>query len=220
MSRIAASYLIGGALLTFIATGPAVSSASARTRPEPHAAFSAPSPRAPEVLSAQSLAKLRGEGRSVLWVHFTDKAIPDAGSFAAALRSVDDRVDPRARARRARETGGRFVPDYYDLPVAPSYVDAVTATGAEVRHVSRWLNAMTVVADEGQARKIAALPFVRRVTPARASRRIQEVSVAPGALEAPSEQGFLRDAGPRPGDRKSTRLNSSHNGQSRMPSSA
>jgi serine protease AprX len=200
MTRIAASYLIGGALLTFIATGPAVSSASARTRPEPHAAFTAPSPRAPEVLSAQSLARLKAEGRSVLWVHFTDKAIPDAGSFAAALRSIDDRMDPRARARRARETGGRFVPDYYDLPVARDYVDAVAATGAEVRHVSRWLNAMTVVANEGQARKIAALPFVRRVTPARASRRVQEVSAAPGTLEAPSEQGFLRDTGPRPGD--------------------
>ena len=200
MSRIAASYLIGGALLTFIATGPAVSTASARTRPEPHAAFTAPSPRAPEVLSAQSIARLRAEGQSVLWVHFTDKAIPDAGSFAAALRSVDDRVDPRARARRARETGGRFAPDYYDLPVASSYVDAVTATGAEVRHVSRWLNALTVVANEGEARRIAALPFVRRVTPARASRRIQEVGVAPGAPQAPSEQGFLRDAGPRPGD--------------------
>ncbi|HET9940922.1 MAG TPA: S8 family serine peptidase, partial [Candidatus Eisenbacteria bacterium] len=200
MSRIARSYLIGGALLTFIAAGPAVPSAAARTRPEPHAAFTAPSPRAPDVLSAQSLARLKAEGRSVLWVHFTDKAIPDAGSFAASLRSVDDRMDPRARARRARETGGRFVPDYYDLPVAQNYVDAVAATGVDVRHVSRWLNAMTVIANEGQARRIAALPFVRRVTPARVSRRIEAVGVAPGAPQAPSEQGFLRDAGPRPGD--------------------
>lgn len=198
MSRIAASYLIGGALLTFIATGPAVPSALARTRPEPHAAFTAPSARAPEVLSAQSLARLRAEGQSVLWVHFTDKAIPDADSFAAALRSIDERMDPRARARRARETGGQFVPDYYDLPVARSYVDAVSATGAQVRHVSRWLNAMTVVANEAQARKIAALPFVRRVTPAMASRRTEPVGLAPA--EAPSEQGLLREAGPRPGD--------------------
>ena len=200
MSRIAASYLIGGALLTFTVAGPAVQAAAARTRPEPHATFSAPSPRAPEVLSAQSLARLKTEGRSVLWVHFTDKAIPDAGSFAAALRSVDDRMDPHARARRARETGGRFVPDYYDLPVARDYVDAVSATGADVRHVSRWLNAMTVVANEAQAREIARLPFVRRVTPARASRRIEAVGVAPGAPQAPSEQGLLREVGPRPWD--------------------
>jgi hypothetical protein len=110
MSRIAALYLIGGALLTFTVAGPAVQAAAARTRPEPHAAFTAPSPRAPEVLSAQSLARLKAEGRSVLWVHFTDKAIPDAGPFAAALRSVDERMDPRARARRARRQAGDSFP--------------------------------------------------------------------------------------------------------------
>jgi hypothetical protein len=79
-------------------------------------------------------------------------------------------------------------------------VNAVAATGAEVRHVSRWLNAMTVIANEAQARKIAQLSFVRRVTPARISRRIEAVGVAPGAPQAPSEQGLLREVGPRPGD--------------------
>ena len=203
MSRTTASYLIGGALLTLAAAGPWARPAAAFTRPEPHATFTAPAPRAPEVLSAQSLARLKAEGRSVLWVHFTDKGIPDAGSFAAALRKIDERVEPRARTRRARETGGQFVPDYYDLPVAQKYVDAVAATGAQVRHVSRWLNAMTVVADEAEARKIAALSFVRRVTPARASRRVEMLGAAPGAPQAPSlglTPGGVLEAGPRPGD--------------------
>jgi hypothetical protein len=143
----------------------------ATPRVERHARFAPPAPRAPQVLSAHSLERLRAEGRSVLWVFFTDKGERDAASFARALGEVRDRTTERARNRRARETSGRFVPDYYDIPVSRDYVDAVAGTGAAMRHVSRWMNAMTVVADEAQARRIASLPFVRIVTPAKRSRR-------------------------------------------------
>src|SRR5690348_14924732 len=84
---------------------------------ESHARFAPPEPRAPQVLSQASLDRLRAEGQSVLWVFFTDKGIIDAGSFAAALSRVADHVPAAAQARRARETGGKFVPDWYDLPV-------------------------------------------------------------------------------------------------------
>lgn len=125
----------------------------------------------------------------MLWVFFTDKAILDQSSFAAALSKVEGRMTEAARARRARETGGRFVPDWYDLPVAPEYVAAVARSGASVRHVSRWLNAMTVVADEPQARAIAQLPFVRIITPARASRKAETVGMAiPSAPPPPGEE--------------------------------
>jgi len=112
----------------------------------------------------------------VLWVFFTDKGIIDAGSFAAALSRVADHVPAAAQARRARETGGKFVPDLYDLPVDPGYVAAVARTGVTVRHVSRWLNAMTVIANESEARAIAQLPYVRILTPARQSRKIAPYS--------------------------------------------
>jgi Subtilase family/FlgD Ig-like domain len=154
-------------------------SGAATIHVDPHAAFTGRAPRAPQVLSEAALARLRSEGRSVLWVHFADKGIFDEGAFRAALdRSARQILDP-ARRRRAKETGGRLVPDYYDLPVVTSYVDAVARTGARVRHVSKWLNAMTVEADESEARAIAGLPYVRLVTPARRSRRIEPVSTAP-----------------------------------------
>ncbi|HEU5311502.1 MAG TPA: S8 family serine peptidase, partial [Candidatus Eisenbacteria bacterium] len=161
-------------------------------RRERHASFAPPAPRAAEVLSAAALHRVRAEGRSVLWVHFTDKGIPDAASFEREIRAAGERVDLKTRERRARETGGSFVPDYYDLPVRSEYVDAVRATGAQVRHVSKWLNAMTVVADEAQARRIAALSYVRVVLPARPSRRAEPVSVGPSEESRPepnAEQG-------------------------------
>src|SRR5262249_53889676 len=96
-------------------------------------------------------------------------------------------VPAAAQARRARETGGHFVPDWYDLPVVPDYVAGVARTGATVRHVSRWLNAMTVVANEAQARAIAQLPYVRILTPARLSRRIAPYST--GSLPPPTGGG-------------------------------
>lgn len=173
---------------------------------ERHERFSRPAPRAPQVLSARSLERLGAEGQSVLWVFFTDKAELDAGGFARAVRDAGNRVTERAKARRARETGGRFVADYYDLPVPSHYVDAVARTGARLRQVSRWLNAVSVVADRVEASRIAALPFVRVVTPARRSRRLapesaSPVPLVPGLRQPPTRDGSI-DAPPRPTGRK------------------
>jgi serine protease AprX len=178
------------------------SAAVGAVRREPHAAYAPPAARAPEVLGNAALARLRVEGRSVLWVFFTDKGERDAASFARAVQEAGSRVSPRARARRARETGGRFVPDYYDVPVAPSYVEAVAGTGAALRHVSKWLNAVSVEASEAEARRIAALPFVRLVEAARRSSRVKPVSESaptPGGsgsegLEAPAPLGAAPEA--------------------------
>ena len=169
---------------------------------EPHAAYAPPAARAPQVLSDRSLGVLRTEGRSVLWVYFTDKGERDAASFVRALGDAGRRVTERARKRRAKETGGRFVPDYYDLSVAPAYVDAVERTGAATRHVSRWLNGMTVEATEAEARLIAALPFVRIITPALRSRR---TATLPSEPLVPWE-GMGGPPSPRPGSEQAPRL--------------
>jgi subtilisin family serine protease len=72
-----------------------------------------------------------------------------------------------------------------DLQVAEDYVVAVESTGVEVISRSRWLNAVSVLADEGQATVIAALPFVRDMRPvARAVKEMphfEDVGEASGA---------------------------------------
>ena len=119
----------------------------ARAAEDPHARYAPPAPRPANVLRSAASARLAQEGTSALWVYFVDKAEIDARGFDRAVRAAGEGVGASARARRARETGGRFVPDWYDVPVPASYVDGVVSTGARVRNVSRWLNAVSVMAD-------------------------------------------------------------------------
>ncbi|HSQ58821.1 MAG TPA: S8 family serine peptidase [Acidobacteriota bacterium] len=158
------------ALVAACSLGSAPAAPAAPARTEPHDRYAPPAPRPADPLSTRAVERLRAEGRAVLWVTFRDKGERDERSFAAAVRGAGEGVGAKARARRARETGGRFVPDWYDVPVVASYVEGVVSTGAALRHVSRWFNAVTVEADEAAARRIATLPFVQTVEAARKSK--------------------------------------------------
>lgn len=114
-------------------------------------------------------AALASAGPTTLWVYFTDKGEADRASLTRALNEAGARVSPASRARRARKSGGHFVPDYSDIPALPRYVQAIESAGARVRHVSRWLNAVSVEADAATADRIATLPFVRQIAPVMAS---------------------------------------------------
>jgi subtilisin family serine protease len=172
------------AIFVAMSTGPSFVHAAA-IHAAPRDRYAPPAPRPEHVLSAAAVARLQAEGKSVLWVTFTDKGERDERSFAAAVRQAGDRVGPRARARRMTETGGRFVPDWYDVPVVASYIDAVASTGAAIRNVSRWFNAVSVEADEAAARRIATLPFVHSVEPARKTKAIEPIDAGPIRTFAP-----------------------------------
>ena len=49
-----------------------------------------------------------------------------------------------------------------DLPVTPSYITQVRATGAQAFYTSRWMNALLVEASDAQIASISALPFVSK----------------------------------------------------------
>ena len=139
-----------------------------------------PAPMRPaDPLTAAAVTRLEREGTAVLWVRFLDKGERDRRSFEEAVRAAGAHVNARTRARRARETGGRFVPDWYDVSVVPEYVQGVASTGARVRNVLRWFNAVTVEADAATARRIAELPYVERIEPANRSRGTKPVEVGP-----------------------------------------
>jgi hypothetical protein len=166
---------------------------------DPHARYAPSAPRPALVVTPAASSRLLSEGRTALWVYFRDKGEADARGFSIAVRSAGDRVVGRARARRLREYGGRFLPDYYDVPVPPLYVDGVRSTGAAVRHVSRWLNAVSVVADPDQVSRIASLPYVQSVTPVGRARRNEPVGpAAPLPTRetplTPFERGLLESA--------------------------
>lgn len=122
-------------------------------------------------------AAVDARGTSKLWVFFTDKRLSEEEEVSAIL-DFESRLSPRAMSRRAKV--GKAV-DINDLPVAAEYVGAVTRTGAELVTRSRWLNAVSVFADSGQAARVAALPFVREVRPVMmATKKMPEFTTVPG----------------------------------------
>ncbi len=82
-------------------------------------------------LQAQEIAD------SVFWVYFKDKA----GNGYTVDRPWEF-LSERSVQRRGWQGLGV---DQYDLPVNSDYVEQIRALGAEVRHVSKWLNGIAMV---------------------------------------------------------------------------
>ena len=125
-------------------------------------------------------SRLAGDGHK-LWVFFTDKGLVRSGELAA-IDAFRAELPARALSRRAK---AGFDVNWNDLPVAAHYVDGVAATGSEIVTKSRWLNAVSVLADDEQAAAIAALPFVRE-TRSVASGRKRMPEFAPVGSGSPS----------------------------------
>ncbi|MBD3366974.1 MAG: S8 family serine peptidase [Candidatus Eisenbacteria bacterium] len=126
------------------------------------------------------------------WVFFEDKGI-SSGERAAALAEARAVLTERALTRRAR-VGMEL--NENDLPVAEAYVDAVAGTGVEIVTRSRWLNAVSVRADDTALAALAAFPFVREVRPvARGTKELPEITPAQPATDMPAPRGRELDYG-------------------------
>jgi hypothetical protein len=115
------------------------------------------------------------------WVFLADKG--ETGTFRRqeAERALTD----RARTRRARNG---VVVDRHDLPVASDYVREIRRSGARIRHVSRWLNAVSVEVDANALATLASLSFVRRLDGVRVFRES-----LPDVTETPEPASPLRE---------------------------
>ncbi|MGD8414497.1 MAG: S8 family serine peptidase [Candidatus Latescibacterota bacterium] len=106
--------------------------------------------------------------RLKIWIYFTDRGEASAADLAAAVEAAP--VTPRSlERRRIRGTGP--LTDVHDVPVCAAYVERVRSEGCEIRHHSKYLNAVSALATPEQVSHIRALPFVRKVTPVRTYRR-------------------------------------------------
>jgi subtilisin family serine protease len=112
------------------------------------------------------LASARPDATHVVWVYFRDKG--DGGARLAEGRSA---LSARALERRSRRAGDRPLVGFQDIPPLAQYVETVERRVERIRHVSRWLNAMSVEANGSQIAALAALPFVRRLDVVRVYRR-------------------------------------------------
>ncbi|MBR5602840.1 MAG: S8 family peptidase [Bacteroidales bacterium] len=89
------------------------------------------------------------------WVQFTDK-----NNTPYFINKPEEFLGERAIQRR-QDYG--IAIDQYDIPVNPSYLQAVAQTGATILHPSKWLNGVTVeVTNQSVLQAIQALPFVQK----------------------------------------------------------
>jgi subtilisin family serine protease len=118
------------------------------------------------------------------WVFFRDKNV-DARSLAGALDRLAADSDPRMLERRQRRRTEPGLVDERDLPTSARYREVVECAGARVVNESRWLNAVSVRADEETLASLRSLSCVTRIEPVRAGRRLS-------SLERPERIGGPR----------------------------
>jgi len=99
-----------------------------------------------------------------VWVSLADKGEREPSDLAIALARAEAALTPRCRARRER-CGVTPLVDYRDLPLHAPYLDALAARGLRPYGQSRWFNRVAVRVPGARLGEVAALPFVRRVSP-------------------------------------------------------
>ncbi len=110
---------------------------------------------------ARQFLETRNPDTATVWVFFTDKGVRTKGEFQSLAASLS--VSQKSEKRRAKVGMDKVV--FADLPVTQGYVDGVTATGAKLRRVSRWLNAASYEIPVENLDRVASLPYVASVQP-------------------------------------------------------
>ncbi|MDX2474841.1 MAG: S8 family serine peptidase, partial [Candidatus Krumholzibacteria bacterium] len=150
--------------------------------------------------------KVAGTDHAV-WVYFADKDLTGA-ALNEALALVRRDLGEDVMTRRTRGTLGLTGLDQSDAPLAPRYLAAASATGAEPRRQSRWLNAASYNATEDQIWALAKLPFVAQVElvargrgrkPALATEMSAELQAQMNSLAAEKNLGELDYGASLPG---------------------
>ena len=104
----------------------------------------------------------RENGRLRAWVFFSHKP--------RSLALANDRFSVTEAARERRQRRGSLTAEELrelDLSVSLDFLLHIRETGAKVRRVSRWLNAVSVEATPEQLLAIADLSFVKSIQPLR-----------------------------------------------------
>lgn len=89
------------------------------------------------------------------WIQFTDKS-----NTPYSIDRPDEFLSERAIQRRKKYN---IALDEKDIPVNPSYIEAVRKTGAIILNPSKWLNGVTIeTSNLSVVEEIAKLPFVEK----------------------------------------------------------
>ncbi len=131
---------------------------------------------------ADDLASERyGREAVPVWVYFTDKGLAGVRSQAAALIRVERELDSRCLWRRSKVLPPHSLVGLADLPLSSDYVAGIRQLAFRIRARSRWLNAISADVSPLDIRKIAGLPYVRKVDLVRSFTRPDPLPSPPSA---------------------------------------
>ncbi len=98
----------------------------------------------------------------IVWVFFTDKGKIGAYQKQSMLEEIALAYDPKARQRRLRaDPQAPFDDD--DLPLFRPYIEDLKALGVRFRAFSKWLNAVSIIANRREIEAIAREDFVKKI---------------------------------------------------------
>jgi subtilisin family serine protease len=158
-----------------------------------------PSPKLSDDL--RGALQTHSTARETAWVFFADKGVQSASAGRATLT-------PRALSRRALRGEVTLSPE--DVPLVPTYVDAVRAGVLRLRNTSRWFNAVSVEATPDQLAALAELPFVSRLERVRRWRGQPEPVASASTVRAQSTSAHLLDYGTSLGQLEQIRVPELH----------
>jgi serine protease AprX len=130
-----------------------------------------------------------GEASVLAWVILRDKGIAAEDLGAAIARAAEELPARTLERRRLRRTAPGIA-DERDLPVPETYTRAIAETGAAIRRISRWANAVSVRATSEQLQAMARLSFVARIDPLRTGRGIRAFDLQPDVPAPYSDRDF------------------------------
>jgi hypothetical protein len=109
----------------------------------------------------KAISDMPQDGRLAAWIFFTDKGIFNSNDYNNSLIAAEAILTPAARERRLKARGANNIVDFRDLPVNEEYIEEIRQSGAEIRHILRWFNAVTVDATRAQLEALASRHYVR-----------------------------------------------------------
>lgn len=127
---------------------------------------------------------------SRVWVQFQDR---DVSLLNASPQSLG--ITQRALQRRAKVLPPSQLIDDLDFPPRQEYLEAIRSTGATIRAVSRWLNAVSVDATSEQLASCSQLPFVKLIQPVAVFLKKRPEVISLSTLQKSTNQSAI-DYGP------------------------
>ncbi len=108
------------------------------------------------------LQKVPSDSLSSFWIFFRDKWPLEQGAFEKILQENIFRFPERTIRRRSLRGNG-VLSDFSDLPVYRPYLDSLKSTGVKIKTVSRWLNAVSIMAAARDLERVAEFGFVQKI---------------------------------------------------------